>query len=370
MDDISICQAILNQEAFAVFEFLGNGAFRLIGEPPEFCRDLMGEDATPAGEVRLGDRFPFLESFLVDAQAIWDSCTGSSAQSGFWIERAPGGRELGLEATALCASRRPILLIQNPQERYDRQVQLMQAARNAALEHERFQREIQKKEILLHCIVHDLSQPLTSMRGTLGLLERQDLSPRLKRAVETALAESARQDQMIKGILTAFSDDLALQSERARDIAKAPDLAQCAKKTVEAFRDAFIGHGALIELDPELNLSVSWRVAGEESRLLRVYGNLVENALRHSSRTCLVTLGVTDEGQWLKGYVNDQGPGISGEQIPQLFTLFGKGPDDLGGKVGLGLYFCKITIERWGGTLGCEMLPTGGAHFWFRLPRG
>jgi signal transduction histidine kinase len=367
--DASIYKDILSRQSVAAFEYLGDGAFRLLGEVPDFCGELLGKDANPAHDIRLGDRFPFLESFLVQAHGVWDSFANQAVDSGFWVEKTPDGNEVALEATGLSVSGRRILLIQNPQSRYRREVQLMQAARNAALEHERFQREVQKKEILLHCIVHDLSQPLTTMRGTLGLLERQDLSPRLKHAVETALGESARQDEMIKAILTAFSADLAMQSERERDAAKAPDLAQCAQKTVEAFRDAFVSHGATIELDPTLNLSLSWHVAGEESRLLRVYGNLVENALRHSSRGCVVTVGVTDEGQWLKGFVNDQGPGLSDEQIPQLFTLFGKGPGDQGGKMGLGLYFCKITVERWGGALGCEMLPTGGAHFWFRLPR-
>jgi len=38
------------------------------------------------------------------------------------------------------------------------------------------------------------------------------------------------------------------------------------------------------------------------------------------------------------------------------------------GKVGLGLYFCRITIESWGGTIGYTPRATGGAQFWFRLP--
>jgi len=34
----------------------------------------------------------------------------------------------------------------------------------------------------------------------------------------------------------------------------------------------------------------------------------------------------------------------------------------------LGLYFCKITVERWGGTIGAETRTKGGTRFWFRLP--
>ena len=60
---------------------------------------------------------------------------------------------------------KPILIVRNLSDTYAEQQQLFQAARDAALEHERLMREIQKKEILLHCIIHDLSQPLNAMRG-------------------------------------------------------------------------------------------------------------------------------------------------------------------------------------------------------------
>jgi hypothetical protein len=42
---------------------------------------------------------------------------------------------------------------------------------------------------------------------------------------------------------------------------------------------------------------------------------------------------------------------------------------DKSGKAGLGLYFCKITLERWGGSIGYLPRPEGGSRFWFRLPR-
>jgi CheY-like chemotaxis protein/HPt (histidine-containing phosphotransfer) domain-containing protein len=51
-----------------------------------------------------------------------------------------------------------------------------------------------------------------------------------------------------------------------------------------------------------------------------------------------------------------------------MFALFSQGKEG-GGKAGLGLYFCRTTVERWGGTIGCESLAKKGARFWFRLPR-
>ncbi len=80
-------------------------------------------------------------------------------------------------------------------------------------------------------------------------------------------------------------------------------------------------------------------------------------------------VGLADEGRYLRAFVEDRGPGLPhGEAASQLFRLFAKGKER-GGKAGIGLYFCRITVERWGGTVGCGPRHGGGARFWFRLPR-
>jgi CheY-like chemotaxis protein len=118
-----------------------------------------------------------------------------------------------------------------------------------------------------------------------------------------------------------------------------------------------------------LDLNAKWPVVAEESRLQRIFSNLLENALRYTPAGRRVTIGVEDEGDFLKAYVDDEGPGLPQELRPeQIFGLFMKGKQS-GGKAGLGLYFCRITVERWGGSIGCVTLPEKGSRFWFRLPR-
>ena len=313
---------------------------------------------------------PFLDNFIVDAEEFWNSESDGRVESGAWIEKGEDGDERALEASATWLAGRRVLLLQNPQHRYDERVQVLQTARDSLLEHERLLREIQKKEILLHCIVHDLSQPLTAIRGSLSLLKLQSMAPEFKEVLEIAERQSEKQETMIRGILEAFSAELAAQKAIESDPEKLPDLVRCAQKTVEAFQAAFRERGARIALSPELDLGRSWRVTGEESRLLRIFGNLVENALRHSPADSTVTLGVTGDDDFLTGFVDDEGPGLpEGADAPRLFALFAKGKGDRAGKAGLGLYFCKITVERWGGTVGCENRSSLGARFWFRLPR-
>src|SRR5271169_6628663 len=74
-----------------------------------------------------------------------------------------------------------------------------------------------------------------------------------------------------------------------------------------------------------------------------------------------------DDGPYVKAVIDDQGPGLPKEFRPsEAFKLFSKGKSG-GGKAGLGLYFCRVTVERWGGAIGCESLPKRGSRFWFQL---
>jgi hypothetical protein len=369
MPSNSILESFLAVQGYALFEYAGNGVFHPIGEYPKWCQNLwkgaLGRDKS----IRLADASPLLENFLIDAEGFWNSNREGSANSPVWIERDPSGREVQLEATALHVDGKNVLLIRNLASTYAERQKLYQAARDSLLEHERLLREIQKKEILLHCIIHDLSQPLTAMRGCFNLMSLQDLSADLRRMVETGERESNRQEQMIRGILQAFSADLAGQQASAESAPSATDIGAAAQRAVQEFSPAFAEKQIKLQLDPAVDLSRDWTVAGDDSRLDRIFGNLLENALRYSPPNTTVTIGLEEKGKQVLAFVDDQGPGLPKDQSPdQMFALFAKGKDKPG-KAGLGLYFCKITVERWGGTIGAETKPKGGTRFWLRLPR-
>lgn len=369
MNSKSLVAALLESEGYAAFEYLGEKVFQTIGISPVFCRELPAGAGTAEEPIRLADSMPFLDNFLVDAEEFWNSGAEGRVESGRWIEESKAGGPIALEASAFRLDGKRILLIRNPQQRHEEEVKVFQSARESALEHERLLSEIQKKEILLHCIIHDLSQPLSAMRGCFSLLAAEKFSPKLQGLVEIGERQSQIQEDLIRGILEAFSSELAAQNSIQRDSGIAPDLAACAREIVKDYSAAFAARGAAIQMDPSVDFTRKWPVAGDESRLRRIYTNLVENALRYSPAGSSVTLGVTAEGNFLRATVDDEGPGLpSDAPAARLFGLFAKGKEG-GGKAGLGLYFCKITVERWGGTIGCENRPGKGTRFWFRLPR-
>jgi len=364
-----ILESFLAKEGFALFEHLGNGVFRPIGDFPPWLARTWGAQFERSATVRLGQHSAFLENFLVDAEEFWKAKKDGSANSGNWIERGEAGDQTPLEAAALWLDGRPVLLIRNFLRSFGEQKQWLQTARDSLLAHEQLVREIQKKEILLHCIIHDLSQPLSAMRGCFNCLTAGDLPADLGRYVDLGQRESQRQEQMIRGILEAFSGELAGQMSGAEKAADTVDLAERARHAVESFSAAFRGKGVHLQLDPALDPSRDWTSIGDAPRVDRIFGNLLENAMRYTPRGTAVTLGVVEKGNSLLAFVDDEGPGLpKGEPADKLFMLFAKGKDRPG-KAGLGLYFCKMTVERWGGTIGAETRSRGGSRFWFSLPR-
>ncbi|HEY0704875.1 MAG TPA: response regulator [Candidatus Acidoferrales bacterium] len=365
----SIFESFFSTQGFALFEYLDHGDFRLIGSWPGWCDALWGNLPAQNKQVRLGDVSPFLENFIFDAEEFWKSKSSGSANSGNWTERDAAAREIPLEASAYLLDGRRVLVVRNLSGTFDQQQEIFQTARDSLLVYEKLLREIQKKEILLHCIVHDLTQPLSAMNSVFHLLEREHLPAQLKKYVKTGERESQRQELMIRGILEAFSSDLAAQNSKQEKSGDSPDLAECAQRAVRDFDTPFSDHDIGLRFDPRVNKSQNWRVHGDSARIDRIFGNLLENAMRYSPKNTTVTVGVEDQGAFVLAFVDDQGPGLPKDQPEaQLFALFSKGKSHAG-KAGLGLYFCKITVERWGGSIGAETRSQGGSRFWFRLPR-
>jgi signal transduction histidine kinase/CheY-like chemotaxis protein/HPt (histidine-containing phosphotransfer) domain-containing protein len=369
MPSNSIFESFLTSQGYALFESAGKDEFTIIGTCPVWCRDVFDLQSRSTKRIRVGDNSAFLENFLVDAENFWNSKSEGSVSSGNWIERDKAGREIPLEAFALSLDRKKILILRNLAAHFAEQQQWFQTARDSLLAHEQLLSETQKKEILLHCIVHDLSQPLTAISGCFNLLRLENLPPPSGKYVEAGQRESQRQELMIRGILSAFSGDLIAQQSSDKSGALPPDLSVCAQQAIEEFSSAFKDKGVNLRFAPPPSASSDWHVAGDAPRLERIFGNLLENTLRYSPANSTVTVGVEDHGESILAFVDDEGPGLPPDLPPtQLFALFSKGKSH-SGKAGLGLYFCKITVERWHGTIGAETRAQGGSRFWFRLPR-
>ena len=278
----------------------------------------------------------------------------------------PSGRPADLHLFPTPDGDCALLLDASLQEQQQRAMQ--QKGNELSLNYQRLVKEIQKKEVLLHCIVHDLAGPLMGIKGGFELLANEPISESGRKFLQIGLRQAHKQEMLIREILQAFSAEIASFEAFHTDAERAPDAAKSIAEVVEALKAAFALNEVHLRIDPAMDSSRNWKVVGEKSRLDRVISNLIENALRHSKPNTTVTVGCYDDDGRVLIAIDDEGPGIPPDIAPNLFQKFAQGKTGRG-KIGLGLYFCRITVEQWGGEIGHANREPRGARFWFRLPR-
>ena len=328
----------------------------------------------PGGEKALSSDDPtsFLGAFLAEASEELDDFVPSPARvrhvirSGMWTQMVDG-EEAPFEAFAMALSTgRRLLIVEHLDLRYRERQELLQRARETSLSFEALRREVQTKDVLLHCIVHDLRSPLASISGALALLGGDKLDEeRRAQMIEIALRQTRRQEELIGAVLEVFQAEVEDLDRFEEDASRAPDLRIVAREQVERSRPAFQSSGVTL-LGPDPGAPIA--VAGRTDRLERVVANLVDNALRHAPSGSTVEVRVAPAGPESPAaalVVADRGPGVPEALKGALFDRFVRGT--AGGAAGLGLFYCRMTVERWGGSIEYRDREGGGAEFVVRL---
>jgi signal transduction histidine kinase len=348
-----------------VMELLDDGYFRMVSGIPDWFVQFYPE-AKDRQKLSPETKFSFLENFIIDAKEFWASNNGQKLTSPLWTEVDDAGTEYHFEASVFCLNNTKLLLISLVEEAYQEKQFLLQKCRESNLDYQKLVKEVQKKEILIHCIIHDLAGQLTAIKCCFDLLSFQNLTPKGIDYLQTGKKQATKQEALIKDILNAFSAEVESLEAFTIDPEQSPDVLSCAKDVIEALEPSFKANQMNLELGASINAAQNWKVVGEKSRLDRVLTNLVENAFRHSPPSSTVTIDLQQQEKDILVFVNDEGSGVPPEMANNLFKKFSQGRNKVG-KAGLGLYFCRITVERWGGNIGYCSRPHGGSQFWVRL---
>ncbi len=108
---------------------------------------------------------------------------------------------------------------------------------------------------------------------------------------------------------------------------------------------------------------------GHADQLRRIVGNLLDNAVRHATRTVRVELAERDGHAVL--IVSDDGPGVPPERRDEIFERFTRLDDARSGgpgRAGLGLAIARDLVVRHAGTITVDGDGTSGARFVVNLP--
>jgi signal transduction histidine kinase len=110
----------------------------------------------------------------------------------------------------------------------------------------------------------------------------------------------------------------------------------------------------------------------DETRLVQVFTNLLNNAIKFTSSGGTISIGLAEHMGSAVFTVRDSGIGISPEVLPQLFTMFfqADAPSAMEKTgLGVGLALARILVEMHGGTIEGQSEGAGrGAVFTVKLP--
>jgi len=229
----------------------------------------------------------------------------------------------------------------------------------AAAEAESLRRSDAAKTAVLHAVSHDLRSPLTAIRVAVGGLESGSLQlGEEDRAalLETIRLETARLDRLVANLLDLSRLQAGVAPAR-------PELWPVDELVARALEALGPEAGRIaVSLDETAPL-----VHVDAAQLERVLVNVLENALRYSSPSDAVELGVSSDGDDVLVRIEDHGPGLAPEDVERIFEPFEHGRA-AGEGTGLGLAIARGFAEANGCRLWAEAREGSGAAFTLALP--
>ena len=290
---------------------------------------------------------------------LWNTVKQKGSMTFESTQRAKDGREIPVETTAnylwhagkevLCAFVRDIT------ER-----------KHAEAEREAFVAELEAKnaelERFTYTVSHDLKSPLVTIKGFLGLLEtdaaRGD-TERMRVDMEHIAAAADKMQRLLAELL-----ELSRIGRQVNAPEEIPlrDLVHEAQKQVAGQLDE---RRVVVELASDLPM-----VFGDRVRLLEVFQNLIENAVKYmgDQPTPRIEIGAEQQNGAVQCFVRDNGIGIEPRHQEKVFGLFERLDSKTEG-TGIGLALVKRIVEIHGGHIWIESRGTGhGSTFHFTLP--
>ncbi len=218
---------------------------------------------------------------------------------------------------------------------------------------------------------HELRTPLAALSGFIETLRgpaRDDPAAR-ERFLGIMQAQANRMARLIDDLLSLSRIELSAHVRPQTPV----DLPAVVRQVVDGLQTLARDREVKITVAPPQQPLI---VPGDRDELIRVFENLVENALKYGASGKRVDItfarGVSPDGRpEALVVVRDYGPGIAAEHVPRLTERFYRvdvSESRAQGGTGLGLALVKHILNRHGGRLAIDSKLNAGATFTVKLP--
>ena len=212
---------------------------------------------------------------------------------------------------------------------------------------ERIKRQMSERTQMLAGVSHDLRTPLTRMKLSLAMAEKNDDN-------QAFLEDVLEMEKMLEGYLSFARGE---GSEESVDV----DL----NGLIVGIVDKFNMQKQKIKYEKNENISL---IKGREQALKRMITNIVSNAFRYAQN---IEVQLKETNNRLEITVDDDGPGIPEDKRDDVFKAFYRLEESRNketGGIGLGLSITKDIVRSHGGTIRLSDSELGGLKVEIILP--
>lgn len=215
-------------------------------------------------------------------------------------------------------------------------------------------------------VSHELRTPIFSIQGFLEtLLDGALDDPKVNRAF---LQKAVHHTNNLNNLLNELIDISMIESGQMKMSFRYFNIHEYLKSIISEYKVIADKKNLVISLhSPNPNLELF----GDKNRLKQVFSNLITNAIKYTE-TGSIEIGVLEESNFGKIYVQDTGIGISEKDIARIFERFYRVDKDRSremGGTGLGLAIVKHIIEAHDSKIFVESKPELGSLFHFKLKK-
>jgi two-component system phosphate regulon sensor histidine kinase PhoR len=215
---------------------------------------------------------------------------------------------------------------------------------------------------------HELRTPLASLSGFVETLQgsARDDAAAQERFLGIMVEQARRMSRLIDDLLSLSRVELNEHLHPQNEVDLIPIIGHVCDTLSPLARE----RGVELSVDKTVS---ELPVLGERDELIRLFENLVENALKYgaSGKRVEVTVGSDEQNGEAVITVRDFGPGIAPQHLPRLTERFYRVDVETSraeGGTGLGLAIVKHIVARHRGRLAIESEVGAGAVFSVRIP--
>ncbi|MBI3145891.1 MAG: sensor histidine kinase efflux regulator BaeS [Pseudogulbenkiania sp.] len=210
-------------------------------------------------------------------------------------------------------------------------------------------------------ISHELRTPLAVLRGELEAMEDGVRTP-TPEALQSLQAEVATLSKLVDDLYELSLADVGALSYRMEVF----DPVEVLQQALGAFGERLQSRSIALEI--RIPPQAGWMIEADPQRLLQLFNNLLENAVRYTDPGGHLRVGVSRDGDRLHVDFQDSEPGVPAEALPRLFERLYRvesSRNRASGGAGPGLALCRSIVEAHGGTIEARPSPLGG--LWISL---